>query len=364
MTFKEAIDKRLNDSIKNNYGIENYSVARHGAYQEENYSFSYKLKNLVSNTLGLKRNFKHNILDNYAEQLQFMYENLHQPEDKELMLDLIAYRVLGFRKVKLPFNSPENAALIEKAKSLKVENDFIETGFRNTRQHKMDMSDFGYDVQLYCSELGAVIQFVIQQYAYTLNGEAKFKVEPGDTVLDLGGCWGDTSVYFAHMAGEAGSVYSFEFIPNNIKIHQTNVQLNKHLSDRVTLIPNPVWSKSDMDIYYEDDGPASQVSFQDWPESDGVTKTICVDDFVDRYNVEKVDFIKMDIEGAEPHALEGAIKTIKKFKPKLAIAIYHSIDDFVNIPKWILDLDLGYKLNLGHYTIFAEETVIFAEVRD
>ena len=69
----------------------------------------------------------------------------------------------------------------------------------------------------------------------------------------------------------------------------------------------------------------------------------------------------MDIEGSETAALIGAIETIKKFKPKLAIAIYHSVDDLVNIPTWILNLDLDYEIFIGHYTIHAEETVCFAK---
>ena len=69
----------------------------------------------------------------------------------------------------------------------------------------------------------------------------------------------------------------------------------------------------------------------------------------------------MDIEGAESAALEGAIETIKKFRPVLAIAIYHSMEDFINIPRWILDLNLDYELFIGHYTIHAEETVCFAK---
>jgi hypothetical protein len=75
-----------------------------------------------------------------------------------------------------------------------------------------------------------------------------------------------------------------------------------------------------------------------------------------------VDFIKMDIEGAEPYALKGAINTIKKFKPKLAIAIYHSLSDFVQIPKFIDDLGLGYKLHLSHCSIHEEETILFAAI--
>ena len=69
----------------------------------------------------------------------------------------------------------------------------------------------------------------------------------------------------------------------------------------------------------------------------------------------------MDIEGAEPLALKGAIETIRKFRPKLAIAIYHSMEDFVNIPIWISGLNLDYELFIGHYTIHTEETICFAK---
>jgi hypothetical protein len=58
----------------------------------------------------------------------------------------------------------------------------------------------------------------------------------------------------------------------------------------------------------------------------------------------------------------GAIVTIKKFKPKLAISLYHSIDDFITIPNFINSLNLGYKFYLGHYTIYAQETILFAEM--
>jgi hypothetical protein len=70
----------------------------------------------------------------------------------------------------------------------------------------------------------------------------------------------------------------------------------------------------------------------------------------------------MDIEGAEQLALEGAIETIKRFKPKLAIAIYHNMDQFVNVPIWINKLDLGYKLYLDHFSIYSGETVVFAKI--
>jgi hypothetical protein len=56
-------------------------------------------------------------------------------------------------------------------------------------------------------------------------------------------------------------------------------------------------------------------------------KTMTLDSFVKEYNVERVDFIKIDAEGSERETLKGAKETIKKFKPRMAIAAYHLPDD-------------------------------------
>jgi hypothetical protein len=87
---------------------------------------------------------------------------------------------------------------------------------------------------------------------------------------------------------------------------------------------------------------------------------ILIDDVVGTPEFPKVDFIKMDIEGAEQQALRGAEECIRRFKPKLAITVYHSLEDFWEIPRWIDGLGLGYKFYLRHFTIHSEETVLFA----
>ena len=59
--------------------------------------------------------------------------------------------------------------------------------------------------------------------------------------------------------------------------------------------------------------------------SDSTITTI--DDYVTSSGLEKLDFIKMDIEGAERGALQGAVNTIKIMRPKLSISVYHHPDD-------------------------------------
>jgi len=84
---------------------------------------------------------------------------------------------------------------------------------------------------------------------------------------------------------------------------------------------------------------------------------------MDKYcsdNNVKPDFIKMDIEGAEMAALRGGLKTIQEHRPQLAISIYHSNSDFINIPLYLHDNLENYKFRLGHYSPRLSETVLYA----
>jgi hypothetical protein len=83
-------------------------------------------------------------------------------------------------------------------------------------------------------------------------------------------------------------------------------------------------------------------------------------DSIDNIVKDKVSFIKMDIEGAELEALRGAKNTILKYKPKLAISVYHKQDDLINIPQYILQLNEKYKLYLRHYGESTDETILYA----
>jgi len=83
-----------------------------------------------------------------------------------------------------------------------------------------------------------------------------------------------------------------------------------------------------------------------------------LDDFDVKFNKEV--YLKYDIEGNELKALVGSKKTIEKFRPIIAICVYHRIEDLWVIPNWIYSLNLNYNLYLRHYSQNTlNETVLY-----
>lgn len=303
-----------------------------------------------------------NFIALHIANLEWLYANLADKESLQTLVDVVAYRALGHRKIKLAVNCPKHWDNLRLAETLVVGDEEIPTGFMHFKLSKMNLNRIGYPIEFYFSPMGILIDFIEQQYrCETANGA--IECEPGDHVIDAGGCWGDTALYFAHKSGSSGKVYSFEFLEDNLRIFHKNLSLNESLAKNIQVIQNPVWSKSGEDVAIAANGPGTHISHDGASDKNLLKfKTVSIDDLVASGSIEKADFIKMDIEGAELSALKGAEQTIRRFKPKLAITVYHSLKDFWEIPEWLDSLGLGYKFYLRHFTIHSEETVQFAKI--
>lgn len=84
-----------------------------------------------------------------------------------------------------------------------------------------------------------------------------------------------------------------------------------------------------------------------------------VDSFVEQTGLDRVDLIKFDLEGADLHALIGAFYTIEKFRPQLAISIYHRMKEFWEIPIVLFQLCENYEFHLGYYSFERFETILY-----
>jgi FkbM family methyltransferase len=83
----------------------------------------------------------------------------------------------------------------------------------------------------------------------------------------------------------------------------------------------------------------------------------CCDSF---FNNMPVSIIKADVEGVELDLLKGGEALIRRCRPSLAISVYHWYADIWEIPFWIRDLDLGYRLYLRHHQSVFSDTVCYA----
>ncbi len=284
------------------------------------------------------------------------YNMFEDDYSKEMFLKVALYRISGSPILRFPIYYSKHYIHIDKIEDMVMDNT-DEIIIWNDRMHlkKYDLSKMGYDVKLWYCPLGISTNFNIEQYRYL----DIVKPEINDNVLDCGACYGDTALYFASKT-KGGHVYSFEFVSENIDIFNKNVELNQHYKDKIHLYNNAVSDKTGEKISFTSDGPAT--NFINNSEKSNITTTITIDDFVKQNNIERINFIKMDIEGSEELALKGAINTIRTFKPKLAICAYHKKDDLIVLPQLIKSILPEYKLYIDHYTINRTETVIYAKV--
>lgn len=298
------------------------------------------------------------LLDHVAA-LDESYALLADDESRSLFIELLKFRVLGAEHVRLRRNTAE---------FWKSYNDVdrryaIERGTRRTwnwslNRYRLPAQEGS--IELHAHMLNVLDTFVLEQYACRRDGWPAIAVQPGDIVIDGGACWGDTALYFADRCGANGKVYAFELLPENLALFHENLALNPALAPRIELVDAALWNVSGERIPYTSNGPGTSLRESAAADDGPSAATISIDDLVRDRALPRVDFIKLDLEGAELPALQGAEQSIRRFRPRLAVSLYHRKEDFIEIPRFLAGLDVGYRFHLDHFTIHDEETVLFA----
>jgi len=169
-------------------------------------------------------------------------------------------------------------------------------------------------------------------------------IKDNDVVLDLGANIGGFSLW-ACSQGRGVKCYAVEPHPMILKELEANVVLN-HLEDQIVRIGKCISSKNEKlrMLFNEDVFTMTRIS-----SSDGTAEVdaFSVDSLVDSLGLTKLDIIKLDIEGAERIAIAGATRTLKKFKPKLALSGYHLVDDVYFLIDQLLEIQPNYTIIVG-----------------
>jgi FkbM family methyltransferase len=162
--------------------------------------------------------------------------------------------------------------------------------------------------------------------------------QPGDIVLDVGADYG--SVTFEALRAGAQKVIAIEIAPQKWPCLERTFA--KEIAEqRVVLMRAGAWdSESTLELGGDSVvlGRGSQTQ---------KVRVTTIDQMITELKLPRVDFISMDIEGAEKPALRGAANTLRKSRPRMAIASEHLADDVVAIPKTVRTIAPGYQVICG-----------------
>ncbi|AUN95517.1 FkbM family methyltransferase [Pseudazoarcus pumilus] len=223
----------------------------------------------------------------------------------------------------------------------------------------LDLQPQGYRGELltYPWMLG-IHDFLFDQYRHDDYG-----VEPGDTIIDAGAFVGDTALLFHQITNGDCHIHAFEVLDENLELLAHNLDANK-IAECVTTCALALSDVSGSHVHIK--ATAVQGATSIFGDADGKpVQTITLDDYVRQAGIERVDLIKMDIEGAERMALRGALETIRRDRPRLAICIYHLWDDMIEIPQIIHSTGVPYRFGFKWVELRnGWEAVLFASVED
>lgn len=162
-------------------------------------------------------------------------------------------------------------------------------------------------------------------------------LDSNETIVDLGAYDGDTIREFLSVTdGQYKKIIAFEPDEKNFRKLTAKTEGMENI-ERYNL---GAWDKRETLYFQKKKGRNSHQA------EDGIPVSF---DSVDNVIKERVTFIKMDIEGAELRALEGARKTITRDRPKLYVCAYHRNEDMFALPLKIKELCPDYKIYFRHH---------------
>jgi FkbM family methyltransferase len=187
------------------------------------------------------------------------------------------------------------------------------------------------------------LYFIVPNFNYYQHF---YKVKERDIIIDAGANCGHLSIFFSKLVGKNGKIYAFEPDKFNIVRINKNIELNKDLESNIKIEELLLWNENKLVDFYEAGTVGSSAVWIPENESCVQKEAIRIDDWVLMNKIEKLDFIKMDIEGAEIAALEGCVQTIENLSPQFAIASYHIVygeATYIKVEAFFKKLNYPYK---------------------
>jgi FkbM family methyltransferase len=150
-------------------------------------------------------------------------------------------------------------------------------------------------------------------------------LRPGMSVIDAGANVGEISLIVSRLIGESGRVYSFEVSPKTLPRLRRNIALNR--AQNIEVVEAAVCGSDGPLTFYlgqgADSGSSSLSQPHDYTGDHLTVPGMRLDTFVRSRSISQIDLIKLDIEGAELDALQGAEALLSEEKPPIIVFEYH-----------------------------------------
>lgn len=199
--------------------------------------------------------------------------------------------------------------------------------------------------------------FFLNSLLLDIEGPYEIKdvfISKGDFIIDAGANIGLFSIFASQITGNNGKVFAFEPVEDTIFFLNKNIKTNN--IKNIQQVPYAIGDSEENITFYINKKCLVQSSSEiprDYTNIQKIKQTT-LDSFIkSNQNIHKIDFIKVDIEGAERKFLDGAKNTIQKYKPKIAICIYHLPDDPEIIEQKIRSFVPEYKILKTKTKLFA-----------
>ena len=171
------------------------------------------------------------------------------------------------------------------------------------------------------------------------------------------GCFDcDTSIRFATWCqGKYKKILALE--PDYKNLERAKINATQHNIKNIKFLQAGLWNKTQTGCFGALGNDSSRII-----ENGGENiQLVALDDIASE---EHIAFLKMDIEGAEIKALEGAANILKRDRPFCAISAYHKPGDHIALMKYLKQLVPEYRFALRHYSTMAIETVLYAFIEN
>ena len=175
----------------------------------------------------------------------------------------------------------------------------------------------------------------------------------GDDVFVDGGCYdGYTTEEFLRWTDSAKKIYAFEPDASNFK--KCEQYFKKNVTVPYALEMAGLYKTNGMLSFSDTHDVAARFS-----ETGHVqVSVVSLDEVIGAE--EKITFIKMDIEGMELEALHGAVHTLQRCQPTMAICLYHKPEDIWEIPRFVHEVLPSHRLYIRHYSPWVFDTILYA----